>query len=318
MRHLIFLISFISVLHVSAQTCCSGGIPLSNNIGLDFQDVGSFQLGITYDYNYLNTLKAGTQNLEDNARQRITHSALVNLGYTFSNKLSVEGLLTYVNQRREITQITTDLDQTSGIGDAVVLIKYRFDKFLNNKLIIGIGSKLPLGSSTKTDDQGITYNADLQPGSNAFDLLYFTQYGFQANFRPSFSINSRLIYRATGTNNSYFGDTTYKFGNELQAFLNFSDQFVLNKTLINPSLSLKYRHAALDEIGGSELNNTGGDWWFIIPNLSVDLNATLGLFARAEIPIYSNVYGTQLTPTYRISTGILFTFKPKQFENSTR
>ena len=185
-------------------------------------------------------------------------------------------------------------------------------------MIIGIGSKLPLGSSTKTDDQGITYNADLQPGSNAFDLLYFTQYGFQANFRPSFSINSRLIYRATGTNNSYFGDTTYKFGNELQAFLNFSDQFVLNKTLINPSLSLKYRHAALDEIGGSELNNTGGDWWFIIPNLSVALNATLGLFARAEIPIYSNVYGTQLTPTYRISTGILFTFKPKQFENSTR
>lgn len=314
MKHFLTLLFFVSFLYASGQTCCSGGIPLSNNIGLDFLNKGGLQIGVTYDYNYLNTLNNGTENLDDNSRLRITHSGLLNLGYAITDNISTEILLTWVNQRRKITQISTTLDQTSGIGDGIVLFKYRFKKFLGeNNFAIGIGSKLPLGSSTKTNNQGITFNADLQPGSNAFDVIYFLQYNKSTVFRPSFTIGSRLVYRATGTNNDYLGDTTYKFGNELQAYLSFSDQFLINKTLIGPSLSFKYRHADLDKIGGSDLNNTGGDWIFVIPNFSIDLGANIAFLARAELPVYSNVRGTQLTPTYRISTGLLITLTPKQF-----
>ncbi len=294
---------------VNTQTCCSGGIPLSNSIGLESLDKGTLQLGINYDYNYLNTLKSGDEKLDDNSRLRITHSVLVNVGYSITNNLSVESLLTWVNQRRNISQFGNEnLDVTSGIGDAVVLLKYNFSNVLfgaNSDINLGIGTKIPLGSSTETNTQGITLNADLQPGSSAWDIIYWSQISKQFNFRPSFTISSRFIYRDPGINSSYFGDSTYEFGEEFQASLSFSDQFLLFNTLTNPSVSFKYRDAQKDQTGGGEIFSTGGNWISIIPNFSINIKPNIALSTRVEIPLYSNVDGTQLTPTYRITSGVL-------------
>lgn len=300
--------------YIHAQTCCSGGIPLSNNIGMSIEDKGTFQLSLNYDYNNLNTLNNGTENLNDDSRLRITHSVLLNTSYAITNNLSVEALFTWVNQRRKITQFGNEnLDQTSGIGDGVALLKYSFNNIIgkNSLVALGLGAKIPFGSSTETNAQGIILNADLQPGSNAWDVIYFLSASKNLNFRPSLTIASRIIYRSTGTNPTYFGNQTYRFGNEIQAFLSFTDQFSVLKTLISPSISFKYRDADLDKIDGFDLDNTGGNWVFLIPNVSVDITPNLLFLTRAELPIYSNVDGTQLTPTYRLMAGVLLKFKPK-------
>ncbi|PKP14063.1 MAG: hypothetical protein CVU08_02075 [Bacteroidetes bacterium HGW-Bacteroidetes-3] len=276
---------------------------------------GTTQIGVSYDYNNLNTLNNGSEKLDDNARLRITHSILVNASYAFTDHFSVEGLLTWVNQRRKITQFGgVNLDQSSGIGDALLLAKYNFADVIgkNSDLNVGVGTKIPLGSSTEKSDEGITLNADLQPGSNAWDIIYFTSVSKSMNFRPSLSISSRVIYRSTGTNNDYFGDSTYKFGNDFQAFVGFSDQFLIFKTIASPSISFKYRNAQQDKIGGFDLDNTGGNWVSVIPNFSININQNLVFSTKAELPIYSNVDGTQLTPTYRLTTGILYTIAPKK------
>lgn len=303
---------------INAQTCCSGGIPLSNNLGLPILEKGTTVIGLNYDYNNLNTLNNGTEKLNDNARLRVTHSILLNAGYAITDNLSAEGLFTWVNQRRKISQFGNEnLDQTSGIGDAVFLLKYNFSKVIKNAdLSIGMGTKVPLGSSTNTNNNGITLNADLQPGSNTWDLIFWSEYSQNFNFRPSLTFSTRGIFRSTGTNNSYLGNTTYKFGNEFQGFISFSDQFQMLKTLVNPSLSFKYRNATLDKIGGNNLNNTGGNWVFIIPSFSIDLTSSVSFLAKAELPIYSNVDGTQLTPTYRVTSGLLILLRKKQeFQN---
>lgn len=309
-------ISFIfCLLKGVAQTCCSGGIPLSNSIGLEVSEKGTLQIGLNYDYNNLNTLNSGSETLDDNARLRITHSTLLNVGYSITNHLSIEGLFTWVNQRRKITQFDNEnLDQSSGIGDAILLAKYNFNNGIgqDSDLGIGIGTKIPLGSSTETNALGITLNADLQPGSNAWDIIYLIQASKRFKFRPSLTFSSRLIYRDTGINNSYFETSTYRFGNEFQAYLGASDQFVLFKTLFNPSLTFKYRDARIDEIGGFELNNTGGNWLFIIPNISFNLTPDIVFSTKVELPIYSYVDGTQLTPTYRITAGVLIKIAKKQ------
>ncbi|TBN03902.1 hypothetical protein EYD45_07720 [Hyunsoonleella flava] len=300
---------------INAQTCCSGGIPLSNNIGMSIEEKGTFQLSVNYDYNNLNTLNNGTENLNDDSRLRITHSVLLNTSYAITNSLSIEALFTWVNQRRKITQFGNEnLDQTSGIGDGLALLKYSFENLIgkNSDITLGLGAKIPFGSSTETNTQGITLNADLQPGSNAWDAIYFISASKNPSFRPTLTIATRLIYRGTGTNPSYFGDQTYKFGNELQAFLTFTDQFLAFKTLISPSISFKYRDADLDQIDGFDLDNTGGNWVFLIPNFSINIAPNLMFLTRAELPIYSNVDGTQLTPTYRLMSGLLLKLKPKE------
>lgn len=174
-RTFVFILVFIISQGVISQTCCSGGIPLSNNLGLSNEGKGSLQLGLNYDFNNLNTLNSGSDKLDDDSRKRITHSALLNFGYSISNRLSFETLFTWVNQRRAINQFgNTDLQQTTGIGDAVVLIKYDFPKTLGEKsiLALGAGAKVPLGSFDEVDNSGITYIADLQPGSGAWDFIF--------------------------------------------------------------------------------------------------------------------------------------------------
>lgn len=315
LQRLCLVILLVCTFYLNAQTCCSGGIPLSNNIGMSVEEKGTLQMSLNYDYNNLNTLNNGTERLNDNSRLRITHSILFNTSYAISNSFSVETLLTWVNQRRNISQFGNEnLDITSGIGDGLILLKYNFKNALgkNSNLELGLGAKIPLGSSTETNAQGITLNADLQPGSNAWDLVYYVSGSKQPKIRPSMTISSRLIYRSTGTNNTYLNNSSYKFGNEIQAFLGISDQFLLLKTLATPSISLKYRDADLDQIDSFNLDNTGGNWLFIIPDFSININPKLTFSTRTEIPLYSNVDGTQLTPTYRITTGVLFKLLPKQ------
>ena len=121
-----------------------------------------------------------------------------------------------------------------------------------------------------------------------------------------------FIYRATGTNDDYLGSLTYEFGNVFQAFLGVSDQFVIFNTLFNPGLTFKYRDAGMDRINDFEVENTGGNWIFLIPNFSLNISPQLSFVNRFEIPLYSNVDGTQLTPTFRLTSGLLFTISPRE------
>lgn len=291
--------------YTHAQTCCSGGVPLSNNIGLPILEKGTWQIGMFYDYNNLNTLNDGAESLNDNARLRITHSVLVNVGYSITDNLSVEGLFTWVNQRRNITQFgNSNLDQTSGIGDAIILGRYRVVNKPDYEISVGAGAKLPLGATDNRNANGIILNADLQPGSNALDVIFISSFAKRFGFRPSMNFSSRVTYRATGTNNEYLGSSSYKFGNEFQAFLTVSDQFLVLKQIIVPSISFKYRDVKRDMIDGNEITNTGGNWVFLIPDFSVNITPEILFSTRLELPLYANVRGTQLTPTYRINTGI--------------
>jgi len=302
-----------------SQTCCSGGIPLSNNLGLSNEGKGSLQLGLNYDFNNLNTLNAGNDRLDDDARQRITHSALLNLGYSISDQFSVETLFTWVNQRRIINQFgNTDLQQTSGIGDAVVLLKYDFPDILGNSsnLSIGAGTKLPLGSFEEVDESGITYIADLQPGSGAWDLILFSSISKNFGFRPSLTFSGRVIARLTGENKDYLnGASVYEYGDEFQMFLGASDQFLILNTITNTGITFKYRNAKKDVIDSNALDNTGGDWLFIVPSIGIQLSPRVLFQTKAELPVIGNVDGTQLTPTYRITTGFLINLTSKKNQN---
>ena len=55
-----------------------------------------------------------------------------------------------------------------------------------------------------------------------------------------------------------------------------------------------------------------GNGFFIRPELAVKLSPTISLSTRFELPIYSYVDGTQLTPTLRFTTGISIILKKKE------
>ena len=298
-----------------SQTCCSGGVPLSNNIGLPIQEKGVLQLGVSYDYNNLNTLNNGNTKLEDNNRLRITHSSLLNLSYSITNNLSVEGLFSWVNQRRRIKS-NQSLNQSSGFGDAILISRYKLYDKNDWTFSFGGGLKLPTGSTDRKSNIGILLNADLQPGSNALDAVFLTSLSKQFNFRKSMTFAFRTTYRKTGVNNEYQKVNKYKFGNETQLFLSITDQFLFLKQIFNPSITIKYRNVLNDKINSKKISNTGGQWLFVRPSFSIEVMKNVNILSSLEIPVYSKVEGIQLTPSYRFNVGFLFQIlKPKTKTN---
>jgi len=315
LRTTIYACIFLFGPQAISQTCCSGGVPLSNNLGLPIEERGIWQFGLNYDYNNLNTLNAGNTKLDDDSRQRITNSVLLGISYSITDRFALEALFSWVNQTRTIRQFGNEnFTETSGIGDAILLVKYAFPEALGSKsgINLGLGAKAPLGKSDLTNENGILLTADLQPGSGAWDALGWLSLSKAFDFRPSATFSGNFIYRLTGINNSYLNNTSsYEFGDVFQANVGYTDQFLLFNTVFNPGLIFKYRKASVDKINNSNLPNTGGEWVFIRPELSVHIISNILVTLRMELPIYSYVDGTQLTPTTRFIAGVYFKLNNK-------
>ncbi len=312
----LFVFNFIVFLPLStslrAQTCCSGGVPVSSNLGLPIGESGAIQMNLSYDLNRLLTLNAEQKVLDDDSRRRTTHSGILELGYTFDKKWSADLLVSWVRQERAIAQNGfSDFSFSNGIGDAVVLVKYNlwFDALKGNSLTIGLGPKIPTGSYTKSSN-GITLNADLQPGSGAWDGIAWLQFLKSLNFRPSMNFFAGITYAIKGKNKDYLGGTQiYQFGNETQITTGFSDKWTLGNIVFDTAVNLRFRKAWGDEVDQEGLPNTGGQWLFLNPSVAYWLNNAASINIGADLPVYADVVGTQLTPTYRLNVGFFYKLK---------
>ncbi len=303
-----------------SQTCCSGGVPLSGNIGFVGADRGSIQTELSYDLNYLTTLKDGTDVYADENRKRNTHSLLLKGGYSLNKRLAIDALFSYVFQQRKVTFLEgINTVQTHGLGDAVLMLKFIPLRISTSghELQLGAGPKIPLGKSDLSDERGITLNADLQPGSGSWDAIAWGYFARQLKIRPSSVMSLRIVARLNGVNREYFGSQSYQFGSSLQLYLGIGDQLILANKTISPSFSLRYRQAWADEINGQVLDNTGGQWINLIPAISWHFRQNTILHFIPEIPLYSNVEGIQLSPTFRMQLGIYHNFGGKK-ENKSK
>ncbi len=320
MKYFYLILGILSMVKLStnAQTCCSGGVPIAANVGLPSGDKGALIVTLNYDLNVLKTLKEGTNDLDDDLRERKTQSILFGIGYALTNRFSVDGFLSYVKQIRTIRPVGLPVDniETNGIGDAVLLAKYKLTNPAkpNTQVIAGIGVKLATGPSDLKNSNGITLNADLQPGSGALDGILWLNGSHNLKFRPTMNIFSTVTFRMTGENDEYFGAQVYELGDELQIRVGVSDRITLGSLIFDPSFSLRYRSAGRDVNDGSEIFNTGGNWIFAIPALSYNITPNFAFNATAELPVFADVDGTQLSPSFRLNFGIFFrlnTAKPK-------
>lgn len=295
--------------------CCSGGVPLAGNLGLPQVDTHSWQFSLNYDLNVLKTLQSGTETFQESGRRRNTHSSLLQMGYTISKRLSADVFMAFIRQERKISNpgLSDDFQYTNGLGDGVLLLKYNItaNSFEYFNWTIGVGSKIPLGSSD-LKDEGILLSADLQPGSGSWDGVFYNYFSYQPAFRRSIGLNATAIYRSTGVNDNFRLGQSYKFGNELQLILRIGDQLIISETLISPSIGFRYRTVKGDSADNNFIPNTGGEWIFLNPTLGVNLSKKLSINFSVELPLFADVSGTQLTPTYRLNTGLYYLLSSKK------
>jgi len=212
------------------QTCCSGGVPVSSNLGMPDVDGKVFQLNVGLDHSSLKKLLNERSILNDQSRERLTNSFLVELGYSFGKKWSIDLFTAFVQQIRNIHQFSNiNQAQTLGLGDIAMLVKYKLISKNGLSWSIGIGPKLPTGPSDLRNENGLRYVTDLQPGSGALDGLFWTNIRKRIAGKPSANITFQNVIAIKGVNNRYLGTERYRFGNEIQTTLSISDRWLVKK-----------------------------------------------------------------------------------------
>lgn len=190
---------------VSAQTCCSGGVPLGGSLGLGSAESKSLQVLVTYDYNAIHDLVSFSEELNDDTRNRTTQSSIIELNYGLSKRLSVATVFPFIRQTRTIQAFSgEDFTAAQGLGDMVFLLKYSLlsdEKFPLFDWIIGAGPKLPSGRTNYQNNQGLTMAADMQPGSGSLDGIFWS-YFMRSRFleNPNLGLLGVTTFRYSGEN----------------------------------------------------------------------------------------------------------------------
>jgi len=301
------LFILVSVLPISAQTCSCAGAPLLSSQSTGASSAGGLLFGITYEYHDISAMYAGSRKLDDETVSRATRSALLELHYGITDRLSLSTTFSYVSKDRKTGLHTPSGGtrvNTNGLGDGMVLVRYvllQQNLWQRYHFALGGGTKVPFGTTSLTRN-GFAMNADMQPGTGAWDGVLWSH--LSAGFLPWSTLNLSLTtsYRHTGANDRFGAGDSYRFGNELVSNLGASNRLLDNLSYM---ISLRYRSTSSDKLNENRMPNTGGWWLTLVPNFDYALSERVSVRLSGQLPIYQELNGTQPSTSYAIS-GSLF------------
>jgi len=308
------MLLLITVGNAASQSCCSGGTPLTGNLGMNSMEHSEWLFRLSYDYNFLDDLISESTLLENNTRNRTTQSILLQTSYGISNKWVLTALFSLVKEQQEtfVLNEASNLVSQSGFGDAFLMLQYSVVSHIKRELLVAAGPKIPIGKTDARDEVGILLPPDLQPGSGSWDAVAgFSYREFHLLNQPQLALNLSAGYKYSGKSSRFEGDENYRFGNEFIASLGVSKVWQLKKTTLTPAIQTIYRTTQPDVTDGFDLPSTGGEWVYLNPGLSVIPHSGIEVNIGGDIPLYRNLNGTQLSTSYRINIGVSYRIKSK-------
>ena len=300
---------FLHVQHSVSQGCCTVGASSLGGFNRSVLPEATLAVSADYQYNSLTQAYTGTENIEDPLR-RTAEVAYFTLRSEFGlqPRLSILASLYYSDKSRELTvqsgQGSASFEETakfrgSGIGDLTLLAKYQMVRSTVASpfgLAIGGGASLPTGSYTEEQD-GSQLSIDLQPGTGATTLIgwSFATYDFLEIGLHTFLMG---MYRYAGPNLD-----GYRIGDEILANIGIEKSI---GEYFSASLLIRSRFANEDFAGGRFLTGTGGTYHDLMGGIAYSEGASTVRIV-AQIPLYRNVRGIQLTTTYMLGVEYRYT-----------
>ncbi len=292
------------------QTCSCAGAPLISSQSISSAAKGNLLLGVTYQYNDISNLYAGSAQLENKTVTRNTQSTLLEVNYGITKRLTFSGTATFVQKFRKSGLQNPGSEETlttRGIGDGLFMLKYVLHQNTireQYQLALGGGIKVPFGRSDLTQNS-LPLNADMQPGTGAWDGVAWSY--LSKTFAPATTVNLFWYnsFRLTGANDRFGVNDEYEFGNELVSTVGITNKIIDDLSYI---LTLRYRSVATDQRNNNPLPNTGGKWIKLKPALGYGLTDKVSLRVSGQIPVYQQLNGTQPTTAFTLSGSIFYNF----------
>jgi len=285
--------------HGSAATCSCSSVPLLGSMESISPDAKTWFISSSYEFHEISDLYSGTDEVNDETgRDRESQSLVLEASYAFSERWSITGLLSAVEQKRRVGQGSTTNGR--GLGDALVMVKFapmKVGLFNRNGISFGVGAKIPVGEDDKTDF--VRLSEDLQPSTGAWSAIFWSQAVHALDQSARTQIYTALSYSANGDN-----DRDYRFGNTFTFSVGAS---YLTNSRWGFSGDLRYRNTDRDERNSTDIPNTGGEWMDIVPTVQYHFNESLAARVSARIPVWRDLNDAlQFTTSYAYSISISY------------
>ncbi|WP_207428745.1 hypothetical protein [Pedobacter sp. SYSU D00535] len=192
--------------------------------------------------------------------------------YFLSQRMELNAILPY-NSNSE--QYNGNLNTVAGIGDANLYGGYhllrKLDRKLNQRLIVGLGVKLPTGKSDVTNYKGLRYSTLTQTGTGSTDG--FAYFNYLAGYKK-LGLSLSGTYKVNGENRD-----EESIANSTTGFLNLFYNQSLNTSLkMVPSVQFAYEYSAGEKYKGVKtgehvMNNlmAGAGLDFFVKNVTLNM-----------------------------------------------
>jgi len=199
-------------------------------------------------------------NIPATARPTFAHESDFNFTWGFYRNFDLTILVPIVTNHFE--EVGTPTVGGAGLGDAMVLVKYRFyrrdSRRGTTQASVTVGPKVPTGRTGLTDDNGILLPASLQPGSGSTDLFLAANWTYTGVFNLKRLVadeDFHSLLRSQGTQETRLGsDIESRFW---LSYRPYESKNGAREWFIGPVLT--WLHTQNDRVVGVTQGGSGGN-----------------------------------------------------------
>lgn len=194
------------------------------------------------------------------ARPTSSHEANFNFTWGFHRDFDLTVLLPIVTNHFVMPGVA--LAGGTGLGDALLLVKYRFYRRDSargtTQASVTLGPKIPTGRTDLTDSNGSRLHASLQPGSGSTDFFVAANWTYTGLFNVRRLVadeDFHSLLRSQGTQSTSLGsDLESRFW---LSYRPYESKDGAREWFIGPVLT--WLHSQDEHIGGAVQSGSGGD-----------------------------------------------------------
>ncbi len=306
-----------ALLPFAAFACASCGCTLSADAAMGYSAEAGWRLSFEYDYIHQAQLRTGTHAIGvvpdglELERETLNRYLTAGVSYSPTTEWNVDLQVPYVMRTHStygdydssapLNELSSS--RSSSLGDVRLIGSYQ-GLLPTHNLGLQLGVKLPTGKyGTAIDfyggpDAGEPLDASLQPGTGSTDVIvgayYYRAISQDFDFTVNAQFQSALRHHMDQPGNDY------RPGNATTVSLGL--RYEANPRWV-PQLQVNLLHKSRDQGALADIQSTAGNVAYLSPGLTMAVQHQVHLFAFAQLPVYSNLYGYQLFPRWTASVG---------------
>jgi hypothetical protein len=305
-----------------ALACASCGCTLNADAAMGYSASAGWRMSVESDYLHQDELRSGTRSAsgvpDGNELERETLNRYITAGVSYSpnSTWNVSLLVPYVARTHstygelDSTQPLPDLStsRSSSLGDVRLIGSYQ-GLLPTKNLGLQLGVKLPTGHYGTAVDfsggplAGEPLDASLQPGTGSTDVIVGAY--FYRAISQNFDMFANGQFQSAVKHHMDEPGNDYRPGNSTT--LSVGLRYEGNPQWV-PQLQVNLLHKSRDQGALADVESTAGNVAYLSPGLTAMVVPNLHVYGFVQVPVYSNLYGTQLFPRWTASVGASYAF----------